>query len=53
MKSGLCILACEYFEKELRAAVASDVFENVTIDVFPSMCGRPSIGWDDITRICQ
>ncbi len=53
MTHKLCILVCEFIEKEARAVTESEGFDDVLVATFPARCGRSSIGWDELLPIVQ
>ena len=50
-KNKLCILVCEYFEKEAAVVARAEGFDDVIVVTFPSRCGRPQVTWDEVDRL--
>ena len=56
MADRLCLLACESLEREVKAVVESEEFDDVVVRVFPGRCIRPQMGWDawhEIIHACE
>ncbi len=53
MADKLCLLVCESLEREVKAVVESEGFDDVVVRVFPAQCGRPQMGWDAWRGIIQ
>ena len=47
----LAIIACEGFQKELRACVQAGGWPEVQVSAFPADCGRPPAGWDQLRAL--
>jgi signal transduction histidine kinase len=45
MADKLCLLVCESLEREVKAVVESERFDDVVVRVFPAHCGHPQMGW--------
>jgi hypothetical protein len=46
MADRLCLLVCESLEREVKAVVESERFDDVVVRVFPAHCGRLQMGWE-------
>jgi signal transduction histidine kinase len=55
MKKKICILLCDYFQKEARQIFQSDSFKNedITLETFPAACGMPPIQKTLLTEIAK
>ncbi|MCP4660843.1 MAG: DUF1638 domain-containing protein [bacterium] len=53
MAAELRILVCGHFVREVTTVVASEGFADVEVIAFPARCGRPGLGWDEITGACD
>jgi signal transduction histidine kinase len=53
MAHKLCILVCEFFERETMAVIESEGLNDVAVATFPARCGRPQIKWDELAQIIQ
>lgn len=47
----LCLLGCDNFAAEMRAAVAIEGWPDVVVRSLPARCGRPPLTWDAIRAI--
>lgn len=52
-KNKLCILVCEFFEKEAAAIIQAEGFDDVTTAAFPSRCGQPQVTWNELHRLVR
>jgi two-component sensor histidine kinase len=52
-KNKLCILVCEFFEKEASAIIQAEGFDDVMVAAFPSRCGRPQVTWDELDQVVR
>ena len=52
-KNKLCILVCEFFEKEAAASIQAEGFDDVMVAAFPSRCGRPQVTWDELDQVVR
>ncbi|UCH96395.1 MAG: DUF1638 domain-containing protein [Candidatus Aminicenantes bacterium] len=50
-KNKLCILVCEFFEKEAAVVTRAEGFDDVMVATFPSRCGRPQVTWGQLDRV--
>jgi len=53
MADRLCLLVCESLEREVKAVIESEEFDDVVVRAFPAHCGRPQTGWDAWRGIIQ
>ncbi len=53
MAAELCILVCEHFVREVTEALAAEEFDDAAVIALPARCGRPGLGWDEITAACD
>lgn len=51
MGTRLCILCCSNFEREVRASIAAEGWDDVAVAGFPARCGRPPVDWNELRRL--
>lgn len=47
----LRIVCCDGFRRELAAAVAAEAWDDVEVVGFPTRCGNPPIGWEELSPL--
>ena len=47
----LCIVCCDGFRRELAAAVSMEAWDDVDLAGFPTRCGNPPLGWDELSPL--
>ncbi|MFZ2162557.1 MAG: diguanylate cyclase [Sideroxyarcus sp.] len=53
MTGKLCFFCCRNFHLEVAAAVAAEGWPDVSVAVFPSRCGHPPLGWDELHPLLE
>ena len=53
MTGRLCLLCCQNFRPEVAAAIASEGWTDVAVAAFPSRCGHPPLGWDELRPLVE
>ena len=48
MSDKLCIIACDNFGEEVRAAIAAEGWTDVVSAKLPARCGQPPLSWEEL-----
>lgn len=53
MSGKLCLISCQNFYRELEAVIAAEGWTDVSVAAFPSRCGCPPVGWDELRPLIE